>query len=92
MSALEEVYRRFTLGDVMRRFMVDAGYSGQQMADYEGVSRFTVSSWLNDHTEPGTAALRVWAERTGVPYEALCAIRDSNPEPADYELRLRLVA
>lgn len=69
-----EMYRRFTLGDALRRSAADAGLSAAQMAEYLGNSRFTVSAWLNDHNQPGTSTLRLWALRTGVPYEWLCAI------------------
>jgi transcriptional regulator with XRE-family HTH domain len=74
----------FTRGDRMRIALREAGITGGEMAEYLDVGRWTVSTWLNDRNKPSTAVMRVWALRTGAPYEWLCAIRDSNPEPADY--------
>ena len=76
-----------TTGDVMRRTLDAAELSSADMADYLGVSRYSVSNWLNDRVRPSTQTMRLWALRTGAPYEYLvdpvCAIRDLNPEPAD---------
>jgi transcriptional regulator with XRE-family HTH domain len=79
----------FELEDRMRVSMRRAGVGVSAMADYFGVRRETVGTWINGRIRPGTQSLRLWALRTGVPYEWLrtgevCAIRDSNPEPADY--------
>jgi transcriptional regulator with XRE-family HTH domain len=49
-----------------RRISVEA------IAEELGVSRSTVSRWINDRGAPPRAAyLKMWALRTGVPYEWL---------------------
>lgn len=73
-----------TTGDAMQLLMRQSGKTGRQMADSLDVTRFTVSGWLNNHRPPSTPVLMAWAMLTGGSYEWLCAIRDSNPEPADY--------
>jgi transcriptional regulator with XRE-family HTH domain len=78
-----------TLGDAMHVQMRQAGLTGKQMSELLEVTRFTVSAWLNNHRAPGVAVLMAWAYITGGSYEWLCAIRDSNPEPADYWRRGR---
>lgn len=75
--------------------------SVQEMAEFLGVNRNTVGRWLNGHIQPSRAVLMVWADATGVPLmwlekglapavepgpDEVCAARDSNPEPASYEL------
>lgn len=39
------------------------------MADYFGVSRNTIGAWINGRTPCSTANVKLWALRTGVPYE-----------------------
>lgn len=94
----------FDVADRMRKSLRVSEVSVQEMADYLGVQRNSVGRWINGHTNPSRQTLRLWALRTGVPFEWLetgrdaerprpdgpdggeeCAIRDSNPEPADYE-------
>lgn len=41
------------------------------MADYLGVARNTVSTWINGKIVPSVQTLRLWALRTGVPFEWL---------------------
>lgn len=41
----------------------------QEMADYLGVERNSVSRWINGRTQPSKQTLRLWAMRTGVPLE-----------------------
>lgn len=75
------------LADRMRKSLRVSGVSVQTMADYLEVNRITAGRWINGHTKPSTAVLRLWALRTGVPYEWLrhgWAPRGSNPEPAGY--------
>jgi transcriptional regulator with XRE-family HTH domain len=43
----------------------------QEMADYLGVARSSVSNWINGRVQPSTPALRLWAMRCGVSYEWL---------------------
>lgn len=50
----------------MRKAMEHAGMSVQGMADYLGVSRNTVSTWLHDRINPSRQTLMLWALRTGV--------------------------
>lgn len=63
----------WTIGWRMHRALVHAGLSVEAIADDMGVSRSTVSRWLNDHGAPPRAAfVKQWALRTGVPYGWLC--------------------
>lgn len=71
------------LADRMRKALRESEFGAGDMAEYLGVNRTTVSLWLGGKIVPRTSTLRLWAMRTGVPYEWLCAARDSNPEPAD---------
>lgn len=48
-----------------------SGVSVHDMADELGVSRNTVGNYLAGRTRPAKAVLRVWALRTGTPYEWL---------------------
>jgi transcriptional regulator with XRE-family HTH domain len=57
--------------DKMRKALRHADVSVQEIADYLGVARNTVSTWINGHIEPSTQTLRLWSIRTGVPYEWL---------------------
>jgi transcriptional regulator with XRE-family HTH domain len=54
--------------DRMRKSLRAAGMGVQEMADYLGVARNTVSTWINGRIEPSTQTLRLWALRTGVPF------------------------
>lgn len=56
----------------MRKALREAHVPVQDMADYLGVSRNTVSRWING------AVLRAWSQRTGVPYEWLAAGRPAS--------------
>jgi transcriptional regulator with XRE-family HTH domain len=49
------------------------------MADYLGVARNTVSTWINGRIAPSKQTLRLWALRTGVDYEWLTAELDPSP-------------
>jgi len=42
-----------------------------EMADYLGVSRTSVSNWINGRVTPSVQTLRLWAMRTGVQFEWL---------------------
>jgi transcriptional regulator with XRE-family HTH domain len=59
------------LADRMRKSQRHAGMSVQAMSAYLGVAPNTVSTWINGKIIPGTRTLRLWALRTGVPYEWL---------------------
>jgi transcriptional regulator with XRE-family HTH domain len=71
------------LADRLRKALRESGIGAGEMAEYMGVSRTTVSAWLSGKYYPRAGMLRLWAMRTGVSFEWLCAVRDSNPEPAD---------
>ena len=64
---------QFDLADRMRKALRTSGLNQEEMAGYLGVSRNTVSNWVNGHwaTPPKRAYLRLWALRTGVPLEWL---------------------
>lgn len=57
--------------DRMRKALRHAGIEVQQMADYLGVSRSSVSNWINGRFPPSTQTLRLWALRCAVPYDWL---------------------
>ena len=61
----------FDLADRMRKALRTSGVGVQEMADYLGVARNTVSTWINGRIEPSTQTKRLWALRTGVPFEWL---------------------
>lgn len=61
----------FDRADRMRKALRASGVGVQEMADYLGVSRGTISTWINGRIEPGKQSVRLWAIRTGVPYEWL---------------------
>ena len=61
----------FDKADRLAKALQHARVSVQDMADELGVSRNTVGNYLNRRTTIGRAALRVWALRTGVPFEWL---------------------
>jgi transcriptional regulator with XRE-family HTH domain len=80
--------------DVMRKALRHAGLSVHEIADYLGVARNTVSTWINGRIEPSTQTLRLWALRCDVPYEWLMSAApntgrnvlprlDSNQQPSD---------
>ncbi|MHB1433416.1 MAG: helix-turn-helix domain-containing protein [Streptosporangiaceae bacterium] len=62
----------WTLSWRMQRALVHANVTIQDMAEELGVSRATVSRWLNEHGGPPRIGyLKVWAMRCGVPLEWL---------------------
>ena len=67
----EELVPEWDQADKMRKALRHSGVSVQEMANYLGVARNTVSTWINGHIEPSTQTLRLWSIRTGVPYEWL---------------------
>lgn len=60
---------QFTRADRLRKSLHAAGMSSQEMADYLGVNRNTISRYINDEREPKRSVLLLWALRTGVPME-----------------------
>lgn len=80
------------VADRMRKALRLSGVGVQEMADYLGVARGTVGTWINGRITPGAQTLRLWALRTGVPYAWLrsgevpagpegCPEQDSNLQP-----------
>lgn len=72
MTSPAAVIPEWDQADRMRKALRDADMGVQQMADYLGVARNTVSTWINGRIEPSQQTLRLWAVRTGVSYEWLC--------------------
>lgn len=62
---------QWDLGDRMRKALKHAGISVEEIADYLGVTRGTVSTWVNGRIVPSVQTLRLWAMQTGVDYEWL---------------------
>ncbi len=58
----------FDLADRMRKALRHAGIQVAEMASYLGVSRTSVSNWINGRVEPSVQTLRLWALRCGVDY------------------------
>jgi len=58
----------FDLADRMRKALREAGVSAQEMADYLGVRRETVSTWINGRNRPDTRTLRLWAMACNVDF------------------------
>jgi transcriptional regulator with XRE-family HTH domain len=54
--------------DRLRKALRVAGIGVAEMADYLGVSRTSVSNWINGRVAPSVQTLRLWALRCGVPY------------------------
>ena len=68
----------FDRADRMRKALRVSGTGVQEIAEYLGVARNTVSTWINGRIEPSIQTVRLWALRTGVPYEWL----QTGEEPA----------
>lgn len=73
---------QWDIADRMRKALRDKGIAVQEMADYLDVGRNTVSNWINGHTNPPGASVRLWAMRCGVPFEWLRdGVETSEPTP-----------
>lgn len=66
---------KFDEADRLRKALREANVSVNEMAEYLGVSRNTVSRWINGAVPAKSHVMRLWAMRTGVPYEWLAAGR-----------------
>lgn len=62
---------QWTLADRMTKALRASGIKSNDMAEYLGMSRTSVSNWINGRISPDTRTLRLFALRTGVPYEWL---------------------
>lgn len=65
--------------DRMRKALRVADIGVQEIADYLGVSRNTVSTWINGRITPSLQTLRLWALRCGVDFEWLAADEIGRP-------------
>lgn len=61
----------FDLADRLRKALRTSGVGVGEMAEYLGVARNSVGNWINGHHPPDKRTLRLWALRTGVPFEWL---------------------
>lgn len=59
---------RWDLADRLRKSLRIAGIGVQEMADYLGVSRGSISNWISGRNRPSAPTIRLWALRTGVSY------------------------
>jgi transcriptional regulator with XRE-family HTH domain len=85
------------MGDRLRKAREVAGYTQRELADQIGIAHRTVTSAERGEHSVRRIVLNAWSLATGVPVawltfgdigsgchgDGLCAIRDSNPEPAD---------
>lgn len=69
----------FDVADRMRKALRHSGLGVQEMADYLGVARNSVSNWINGRFPPSTQTLRLWALKTGVSYGWLADVDDGPP-------------
>jgi transcriptional regulator with XRE-family HTH domain len=80
----------WNLQDRLRKAREDAGFDQVALADLLGVSRRTVSNAERASVQVRRITINAWALATGVDLAWLltgeCAIRDSNPKPADVVL------
>jgi transcriptional regulator with XRE-family HTH domain len=68
----DEAIPEWTLGWRLNRALKHAGISAADMAADLGISRATVSRWINDHgAPPRVGYVKLWALRTGVSTEWL---------------------
>lgn len=87
----------WTMGDRLRKAREVSGYTQSDLADQIGISKRTIQSAENGHHAVRRITINAWSLATGVPVawltfgdigagchgDGVCAIRDSNPEPAD---------
>jgi len=62
---------QFDLADRMRKSLRESGIGVQEMADYLGAGRSTVSNWINGRIRPSVQTLRLWSLRCDVDYDWL---------------------
>jgi transcriptional regulator with XRE-family HTH domain len=65
------VVPQWDTADRLRKALRQSDTGVQEIADYLGVARTTVSNWINGRIKPSTQTLRLWALRCGVSYEWL---------------------
>ena len=69
--AQNELIPEWDLADRLRKALRVSGVSSHEMTDYLGLSRYSVSRFITGAGQPSTQTLRLWALRTGVPFEWL---------------------
>ena len=78
----------WTLTDRLRKAREHSGLEQTEIAEVMGVSVRSIRNYEAGRNTPKRPQLIAWAFATGVPLAWLedeeCAVRDSNPEPADY--------
>lgn len=78
----EDKFANWDLADRMTKSLRVSGMKVQDMAEYLGVSRGSVGNWINGRVVPSTPVLKLWALRTGAPYEWLLTGEQKNdPQP-----------
>ena len=88
---MQEVVPDWTLGWRLQRSLAHSQVSVEGMAAELGVSRSTISRWLNDHgAEPRLGYLKLWAMRTGVPFSWLAEGVSSAPKMGARSRNLRI--
>lgn len=70
------------VADRLRKSLREKDIGVSEMADYMGVSRNTVSTWINGRIRIPGPALRLWAMRTDVPLRWLETGELSDQQPA----------
>jgi transcriptional regulator with XRE-family HTH domain len=66
-ESVGEIVPEWDLADRMRKALRHADIGVQEMADYLGVARNTVGTWINGRIRPSRQTLRLWSLRCGVP-------------------------
>lgn len=79
--ASTELAPQWDVADRMRKALRHAEVGVQEVADYLGVTRGTVGTWINGRIEPSVQTLRLVAMRCGVSYEWLRDGIGEDPQP-----------
>ncbi|MGV0868469.1 helix-turn-helix domain-containing protein [Corynebacterium kalidii] len=67
----------------MRKALEVSGVTALEMSEYLDISRFTVSRYINGKADAPLQAVRLWALRTGVPFEWLQTGKTPDPDHPD---------
>lgn len=70
-ATVTERVPQWDVADRMRKALRESDVGVQEIADYLGVARNTVSTWINGKIRPSTQTLRLWAMRCAVDYDWL---------------------
>jgi transcriptional regulator with XRE-family HTH domain len=83
---IEGVTPTWTLSDRLRKARETRGITQGELAELTGISKRSIQNYEAAVSTPKRPQLLAWAMATGVSLAWLteCAVRDSNPEPADY--------